>query len=35
MAVEEKILTKIAYYYYKQELTQSEIAQDYTCPDKE
>ena len=27
MAVEEKILTKIAYYYYKQELTQSEIAQ--------
>lgn len=26
MAVEEKVLTKIAYYYYKQELTQSEIA---------
>ncbi len=26
MALEEKLLTKIAYYYYKQELTQSEIA---------
>jgi len=26
MPIEEKLLTKIAYYYYKQELTQSEIA---------
>ena len=27
MAIDEKTLTKIAYYYYKQELTQNEIAQ--------